>query len=225
MADKYNHTVEAGIDGIISHVELPNNGGIYEIHDPKAVHNASELGIEVMRFVGSTATSLTDGDTTDTILLGDGTHTALTGDVVLSNGYEFVWVGDKWEQLGQEGSFSLKTHTHQVTCKPEGEVSQPTFDGEEITHNHEFEGDLATITVTYTPEGEVSAPALSGSVTSRHLSIRALAPTFTGTQDSASTNYKFTGTVKDTAITPKGTVSKPTFSGTTKTHETSEASA
>lgn len=133
---------------------------------------ASDLGLEqVMRFKGSVSSLSTSNNT--------------LGDVVLYNGFEYVWTGTEWEQLGQEGSFSLKTHTHQVIHKPEGTISQPTFTGTQATinssytptgtvstptftgtkfaHSHEFVGDQATITVDFTPEGTVSKPTFTGS--------------------------------------------------------------
>jgi hypothetical protein len=126
-----------------------------------------------MHFLGVSTTAIEDNSIIDEILIGANLVTVQTGDVALYNGYEYVWVGDRWEQLGQEGSFSLKTHTHQVTCKPEGEISQPEFTGTEQTHTHEFEGDPTVITMTYIPEGEVSAPTVTGTRSgTRHLSIR-----------------------------------------------------
>lgn len=285
----------------------------------------SDLGLEqAMRFKGSVTTLPTSNNT--------------AGDVVLYNGFEYVWTGTEWEQLGQEGSFSLKTHTHQVTHKPEGTVSKPTFTGTQatinssytpsgtvskptftgtkFTHGHEFVGDEATITVNFTPEGTVSKPTFTGSAvntgaattTSDHTaSIKPVAsvgtlpsaslsagtapsatfsagsltktvstsgpnrrmtltytapshsfntgtyptltfnagtlptlgnavtvstsshkhsvtaagsvsqPIFTGTADSASSTYVFTGTIEDVEITPAGTISQPTFTGTAGT--------
>lgn len=64
-----------------------------------------------MHFLGSTTTEISDGATTATISIG-GKNTTLTaadaGAVVLYGGYEYVWVGNAWEQLGQEGSFAVK---------------------------------------------------------------------------------------------------------------------
>lgn len=132
----------------------------------------SDLGLEqAMRFKGSVTTLPTSNNT--------------AGDVVLYDRFEYVWTGTEWEQLGQEGSFSLKTHTHQVTHKPAGTVSKPTFTGTQatinssytpsgtvskptftgtkFTHDHEFIGDEAIITVSFTPEGTVSKPTFTGS--------------------------------------------------------------
>ena len=66
-----------------------------------------------MHFIGTTTTALTDGATTAT-LAGSGlskTTGFVAGDVVLNGDKEFVWNGSKWEVLGDEGSYALKTTT------------------------------------------------------------------------------------------------------------------
>lgn len=63
-----------------------------------------------MRFIGISSTEITDqGVETPTI---DGELvTPESGDVVLYEGLEFVWDGSKWNQLGDESSYALKTLT------------------------------------------------------------------------------------------------------------------
>lgn len=135
MATQYNHElVDSTSVGYISHVDLPSGNTIkrYEIHDPNAVHSAADLGLTgAMHFLGVSTTAIEDNSIIDEILIGAKLVTVQTGDVALYNGYEYVWVGDRWEQLGQEGSFSLKDHNHQVTITPKGGVSAPNFTGTE----------------------------------------------------------------------------------------------
>ena len=76
---------------------------------------AADLGLEsALKYHGKTKTILTDGATTNPIILSDGTsHSALTGCVVISSGYngdtkEFFWNGSKWEELGDESSWKPK---------------------------------------------------------------------------------------------------------------------
>lgn len=85
-----------------------------------------ELG-QAMVFLGSTTTEIFDGATTNPITVNSEPVTAVAGNVVLYGGYEYVWIGTAWEQFGQEGSFSLKTHTHTVSYKPAGTVTAPTI--------------------------------------------------------------------------------------------------
>lgn len=62
-----------------------------------------------MHFIGTSTKAITEGGTEKPII-DDKEITALSaGDVVLYNHLEFVWDGAKWEQLGDEGSYVLKT--------------------------------------------------------------------------------------------------------------------
>lgn len=69
-----------------------------------------DFGIpNVMHFVGTTTTDISDGATTASIIIQGQAHAATSGDVVLYNSKEFVWNGSSWEELGDEGSHALKT--------------------------------------------------------------------------------------------------------------------
>lgn len=74
--------------------------------------SAADFGLEqAMKFLGTTTTDISDASNIDTIIIGSGTVKVEAGNVVLYNGYEYVWTGSAWEQLGQEGSFVLKSTT------------------------------------------------------------------------------------------------------------------
>ena len=64
-----------------------------------------------VKFVGITTTALTDGSTTSTVTIYGASHTAQRGDVVIYGGKEFLWTGSKWQQMGDEASWALKTVT------------------------------------------------------------------------------------------------------------------
>ena len=160
---------------------------------------AKDLGLEqAMKFIGSTTTALTDGATTNPITVNSKSVTATAGNVVLSNGYEFVWTGNAWEQLGQEGSFSLKTHTHTVSHTPAGSVSQPTFTGTEAGHTHSFSG-----SASHDHSFTGTAASHKHNFTGTGTLIKA---TFNGTEQTASVGY-----------TPEGTISTPTITVTPDT--------
>ena len=73
---------------------------------------AADLGLEqAMKFLGATVSNISDASDLNTIIIGDKTIEVEAGNVVLYGGYEYVWDGDAWEQLGQEGSFVLKSTT------------------------------------------------------------------------------------------------------------------
>ena len=158
----------------------------------------SDLGLEsALKFVGTTTTVLTDGATTSPIVINSANHTPSQGDVVIVNGtdQEFLWTGSAWEILGDASSHSIKGHTHQVTHKPAGTVSQPTFTGT-----------AGTATATYTPAGTVSKPTFSGTQATINSSYTPAgtvsAPEFTGDEATITVTFK-----------PEGTVSQPTFTG------------
>jgi hypothetical protein len=81
MADT-NHILDEGVTGVISKIQLPN-GGIYEIHDAKAIHAIAELGLGqalVFKGVKETYAELpTSGNK-----IGDVWH-------VKADDYEYVW--------------------------------------------------------------------------------------------------------------------------------------
>lgn len=69
---------------------------------------ASDLGLaSAMLFLGTSATTITDGATTNPITVGGTNKTVTAGNVVLYGSKEFVWTGSAWEELGNEGSYKI----------------------------------------------------------------------------------------------------------------------
>lgn len=70
----------------------------------------AELGLSsAMHFIGKTTTALTDGASTNPIVIASKNVTAKTGDVVLSgSNKEYVFDGTNWEELGDESSYKVK---------------------------------------------------------------------------------------------------------------------
>lgn len=91
-----------------------NNTNIPTAQAVKTYVDSATLGLTgAMHFIGVTTTTLATGDTTDPIA-GEGlskTTGFASGDVVLSGDKEFVWTGATtgWVELGDEGSYALKT--------------------------------------------------------------------------------------------------------------------
>lgn len=72
---------------------------------------ASDLGLSgAMHFLGISTTEITDHGTQKPTIDSKAVNPAI-GDVVLYNHLEFVWDGSKWEKLGDESSYALKTIT------------------------------------------------------------------------------------------------------------------
>ena len=174
---------------------------------------AGDLGLgQAMKFLGTTTTAISDGSTTKSIMINSKTTTAEAGNVVLYNGYEYVWTGSAWEQLGQEGSFKVKQTA----------VASPSANGNATAFIDTITQDAnGNITAT---KKNVQFPVTSingktGAITLAHQPAGTIStPTFTGT--SASHKHSFTGTTATHGHTFTGTSSSHahTFTGTTSTH-------
>ena len=76
---------------------------------------ANDLGLSgAMHFLGTSTTEVTDHGTQKPTINSKAVDPA-DGDVVLYNHLEFVWDGSKWEKLGDESSYALKTITATAT--------------------------------------------------------------------------------------------------------------
>lgn len=101
---------------VISSIQLPNNGGTYEIHDAHAIHSAEELGLSAALVFKGTKAS--DAEILSIV-------NAKVGDVYLSTATnaEFVCVkavngtadSTAWEKLGSIHDVASSNHTHGVT--------------------------------------------------------------------------------------------------------------
>lgn len=82
---------------------LVTGGNVYA-----AINTALSAAI---KFQGVTTTALTDGNTNPNVTIDGATYTAVRGDEVIYGSKEFLWTGSKWQQLGDEQSWALKTIT------------------------------------------------------------------------------------------------------------------
>ena len=98
----------------ISQAVTDNDNTIPTSQMVKSYVDSATMGLTgAMHYVGATTTALEDGDTTTT-LAGEGlskTTDFALGDVVLYGLKEFVWNGTAWKELGDQGSWALKTVT------------------------------------------------------------------------------------------------------------------
>ena len=177
-------------ENIISSIKLPS-GTTYEIHDAKAIHDVSDLGLaSVLVFKGTKATA------SEVLAL----TSAKQGDVwlVTENNAEYVCTktitatdSTAWEKLGETHNVASSTHTHNVTVT----------------------GTNAASSVT----GTVTVPTVS--VTKKYLTAIASKPEVTLTKDSVlgadtgftvsggtATTTKLSATASGTAVGANGTV-------------------
>ena len=80
---------------------LATSGGVYTY--------VNSVLSSAIKYRGITTTALTDGATTNPIIIDGESFTASLGDEVIYGGKEFLFTGGKWQQLGDEESWALKT--------------------------------------------------------------------------------------------------------------------
>ena len=192
----------------ISKITLPS-GTTYDIKDATA--RAAIAGGTV--FLGITTTPLTDGATTQTIIIGGESISAINGGIAIYLNGEFIYADSdsKWHEIGDTGNLGDLAYKDEASGSftPAGTVSQPTFSGSQSS---------VTITAAdnssgnYQPKGTVSQPTFTGSETT---STGSFTPSGSVTVTTNATTNK-TATVSTTSgtatYTPAGSVTAPTIS-------------
>lgn len=148
----------------ISKITLPS-GTTYNIKDAAARSTIAALNSAIL-FRGVTTTALTDGATTNPIVINDASFTASNGDVVMHGTSEFIFASsdNKWHEFGSTSA--LKALAFKASASgnftPSGSVSKPTFTGTTATIKSSFtpSGSVTiatgTGTANYTPSGSVA---------------------------------------------------------------------
>lgn len=65
----------------------------------------------VLHLVGPTTTDITSDPTANPVIVDGQTHAAQVGDVVIYGAVEYYWTGSRWDPMGDEASWALKTIT------------------------------------------------------------------------------------------------------------------
>lgn len=195
----------------------------------------------ILKFIGTTTTSLTDGATTNPITIDEKSITAVSGNVVILSGtdQEFLWTGSAWEEFGNASGHSIKGHTHTITHQPagsisevaitpSGSVSQPTFTGTAAT-SQANSGTNQTVSLnthkhSVTAAGTVSQPTFTGSSVTSSANSGNIVSSIT----TSITNRCFTFAINESThthtVTAAGTVSQPTFTGSAVTSDAPSSS-
>ena len=120
---------------------------------------AADLGLSsALKYCGITTTSLTDGATTNPIIINGGDHTATPGCVVFYGDKEFVFNGTNWEELGYPTDLSnyvtlnsnqtissIKTFTNQININNKTLIESNIDSGElkvfhKDKHDNKYKG-------------------------------------------------------------------------------------
>lgn len=205
----------------IKQITLPS-GTTYDIVDQGARDLIDALGNYTV-FLGVTSTALTDGATTNPVVINGESVTARTGDIVTYGSQEFIFNGTAWQAFGDlsglgslafknsasgnftpQGSVTVGTSAskHAVskassgatTYTPEGTVGLASTGGQNYTVSKASSG-----TATYTPEGSVSLTN-----TSKNISLDRAA----GTSSNYTVKEAKTVTVGTTSTTPTVTIAE-----------------
>lgn len=202
-------------ENIISKIQLPNNGGIYDIHDAQAIHSAEELGLSaVMQFKGTKSTdadilALTSANVGD-VWLSTGTNT----EYVCTKAISGTASSSSWEKLGNVHDAASSTHTHNVTVAGTnaastvtGSVTVPT-----VSRTQKYLGATASA-----PTVETTTATITASASGTAVDANGTAKAITGfgahtTKDAlgADATFKVTGGTATTSKLVTTTVKNPT---------------
>mgnify|MGYP007012479385 CR=1 FL=1 len=170
-------------------------------------------------FLGVTTTPLTDGATTNPIVVNGANVDAVTGGIASYGSKEFIWNGSAWQEFGDLSALGALAYKNNATATytPAGSVSKPTFTGTETT-----------VTVSGTPSGDVTITAADNASGNYQPKGTVSQPTFTGSSSTFTGDYTPSGSVSltnsnqtttvskaasgEATYTPEGSVSAPTIS-------------
>lgn len=182
MADISQITVPVNVNGTITTQTL-------NIKDATARERIAELGNAVY-WAGVTTTTITDGGTTNPVIINGTSTTVKTGGMIQYSGEEFVWNGTAWQSLGKNnfGSLAFKSSAS-TSYTPAGTVSTPTASlsggGTTTVNSITAVGTLPVFSVSgealvYTA-GTLPTKGADTTVVNNVGTINVSKPTFTGT--------------------------------------------
>ena len=199
------------------------------------VKNTVDILSSIQRYIGVTTTEITDGDSTNPVIIDGASVTAVNGDAVLYNGEDFVYNGEIWQSVPDAlGALAYKSSAS-GSYTPQGIVSQPIFTGTQASvsvtgtpqgtvSQPTFTGTQASVSVTGTPQGTVSTPTATVTPTTATIGqITAVGTLPTMTYDSSTETLTFAAgtlpTAADVTVMTGASVevSQPTFTGETLT--------
>lgn len=135
-------------------------------------------------FIGVTSSELTDGCTTNPIVIDGVSVTAKAGDFTIRNmlvngamtGVEFIWTSAKWSELGSTGTLKALAFKDAATgsVKPTGTVSKPTATVTPQT------AALAHLSATVDPETETLTFGTTTNTVVTGIAVDVSQPQFTG---------------------------------------------
>lgn len=99
------------------------------------VDNATSGITGAMHFIGEASVVITNNSSIDPRIGGYLFSQAQPGDVILSEQKEYVWTGNNWRLLGDEGSYAVKGSIRDADIDAEAEIQQSKIAGLDTTFN------------------------------------------------------------------------------------------
>lgn len=191
----------------ISVIKLPS-GTSYNIKDAQARADIETIESAIsggMHYIGVTTTALTDGASTNPIMIDGQSITAKSGDIAIYGSLEFIFsdTDSKWHEFGSTGSLKALAFKDSAAGNftPSGSVSTPTITVTPTTGSVRTMADVGTLP-------ECTLPAFSATVASETLTLGWSAGSFdAGDLPELGANVTVVTGVSATA-------SQPTFTGT-----------
>ena len=149
----------------IKQIKLPS-GTTYDIVDQGARDLIDALS-NYTAYLGVTTTVLTDGSTTNPIVINGENVTAKAGSIATYQHAEFIFNGTAWQEFGDLSALGALAYKDSASTSytPAGTVTQPTFNGTEGNISAAFTPagtvtiNTGTGTANYTPAGNVTVNA------------------------------------------------------------------
>lgn len=195
---------------VLSTITLPS-GSTYYFKDAWAREQLEAL-VGYSKFLGVTTTELEDGVTTNPITIGGEQIDAASGDIVVYGSKEFIWNGSAWAEFGDLDAIKdllgelayVDEAVGEISIKPEGSITG-TLDGtpKSVTVDGTASGDIdasfsgtagEVIVNGQIASSEVVVGSTEGTATYRPAGTNS-APTFNGTEQTITINYKPDGTI------------------------------
>lgn len=195
----------------ISKITLPS-GSTYDLKDKWARDQIASLS-GYTYYMGVTTTALSDGSTTNPVIINGSSVTANTGGICTYQSKEFIWNGTAWQEFGDLSALGDLAYADTASTKytPAGSISG-SFTGSESN---------VTVTATanangnYQPSGSISGTAFTGaSMTSTGTFTPSGSVSLTNSNQTVAVSKAASGT---TTYTPEGNITGTTFTGASMT--------
>ena len=185
----------------ISKIVLPGSATVYNIKDADARDRIATLE-SYSEYLGVTTTALSDGATTNPVVINGASITAKKGEIVNYGSKEFIFNGTVWQEFGDLsalGSLAYKNNAS-ASYTPAGSVSTPTISvktsGSTTTVNsitavgtlpsftgtgYSVANEMLTITAESFNAGTLPTKGASQTVKTGDATYQSTQPSFTGT--------------------------------------------